>query len=279
MADNTDEEHLDNPTNTQSENPSDEIIPTKDTEIINPNQETENMEVHHHPDLHHKPKKWREYFLEFLMIFLAVSMGFIARKISGKISSTMKRREGIWKLKLINLKDDTSQIQLTILFNENRVKILDTLLSLQDINNPDTLHSGFFNALFMRSFTTNYFISNNAAIEQMKSSGSLRLVKRKTVLDGIFNYGYENNIVTSNENYADMWMNRLSENASKFMKFRKVFPGLKPIASTQNNTVSDLGNNQRVVMLEFFNDVAALRTVLSNYYLIELHAQQRMQQP
>ena len=32
MADNTDEEHLDNPTNNQSENSSDEIIPTTDTE-------------------------------------------------------------------------------------------------------------------------------------------------------------------------------------------------------------------------------------------------------
>ena len=36
------------------------------------------MEVHHHPDLHHNRKKFQEYFLEFLMIFLAVSMGFIA---------------------------------------------------------------------------------------------------------------------------------------------------------------------------------------------------------
>ncbi len=39
------------------------------------------MEVHHHPDLHHKPKKWKEYFLEFLMIFLAVTMGFFAENI------------------------------------------------------------------------------------------------------------------------------------------------------------------------------------------------------
>ena len=36
------------------------------------------MEVHYHPDLHHKPKKWKEYFLEFLMIFLAVTLGFFA---------------------------------------------------------------------------------------------------------------------------------------------------------------------------------------------------------
>ena len=40
MADNTDEEHLDNPTINQSENPPDEIIPTNDTDTINPNQES-----------------------------------------------------------------------------------------------------------------------------------------------------------------------------------------------------------------------------------------------
>jgi len=65
MVDNTDEEHLDNPANTQSENLSDKIPPTKDTETITQNQETENMEVHKHPHhLTHK-KKWGEYLLEF----------------------------------------------------------------------------------------------------------------------------------------------------------------------------------------------------------------------
>src|SRR5664279_12127 len=81
MADNIDEEHFDNPTNTQSENSSDEMIPTKDTETINPIQETENMEVHKHPhDITHK-KKWGEYLLEFLMLFLAVFLGFVAENI------------------------------------------------------------------------------------------------------------------------------------------------------------------------------------------------------
>jgi hypothetical protein len=40
MADNTDEEPIDKPANTQSANPSEEIIPTKDTETIDPNQES-----------------------------------------------------------------------------------------------------------------------------------------------------------------------------------------------------------------------------------------------
>ena len=43
MADNTDEENLENPINNQSENSPDEITPTADTETINLSQETENM--------------------------------------------------------------------------------------------------------------------------------------------------------------------------------------------------------------------------------------------
>jgi hypothetical protein len=81
MADKTDEEHLDNPINNQSENPSDEIIHTTDTETINPNQESENMEVHHHahdPAAPHHKKNWKSYFWEFLMLFLAVFCGFLA---------------------------------------------------------------------------------------------------------------------------------------------------------------------------------------------------------
>src|ERR1035437_1194737 len=42
-------------------------------------QPSTNMEVHHHPNV--EKKKFREYFLEFLMIFLAVTMGFFAENI------------------------------------------------------------------------------------------------------------------------------------------------------------------------------------------------------
>ncbi len=39
------------------------------------------MEVHHHP--HVEKKAFKEYFLEFLMIFLAVTMGFFAENKFG----------------------------------------------------------------------------------------------------------------------------------------------------------------------------------------------------
>jgi hypothetical protein len=65
MADKKGKEPSENPTYTQSENTPDEITSINDTKTITQNQETENMELHHHPDLLHKPKKWKEYFLEF----------------------------------------------------------------------------------------------------------------------------------------------------------------------------------------------------------------------
>jgi hypothetical protein len=47
------------------------------------------MEVHHHP----KPekKKFKEYFFEFIMIFLAVTIGFFAENVRESI--TDKKRE------------------------------------------------------------------------------------------------------------------------------------------------------------------------------------------
>jgi cell division protein FtsB len=53
---------------------------TSNEELVTENYKLEtNMEVHHHP--HVEKKNFKEYFLEFLMIFLAVTMGFFAESI------------------------------------------------------------------------------------------------------------------------------------------------------------------------------------------------------
>src|SRR5438067_12537526 len=57
-------------------------------ETSNPQQATENMEVHKHPHHPTHKKKWGEYFLEFLMIFLAVTLGFFAENFRENISDS-----------------------------------------------------------------------------------------------------------------------------------------------------------------------------------------------
>ena len=51
------------------------------------------MEVHHHPNV--EKKRFREYILEFLMIFLAVTMGFFAESLRENISNKDKEKEYI----------------------------------------------------------------------------------------------------------------------------------------------------------------------------------------
>src|ERR1700712_5572087 len=63
------------------------------------------MEVHHHPQLEHKPKPWKEYLLEGLMIFIAVTMGFFAESLREHIAN--KDKEIIASL-VRDVKKDTS---------------------------------------------------------------------------------------------------------------------------------------------------------------------------
>src|SRR5512138_1964293 len=105
MSDNTNDKPLDHRVNTQSANLSAEIIHTKDVETIKPNHENENMEVHHHPHAHTK-KGWKDYFWEFLMLFLAVFCGFLAEYQLEHLIERQRGRQYIFAF-YEDLKNDT----------------------------------------------------------------------------------------------------------------------------------------------------------------------------
>ncbi|MDB5286457.1 MAG: hypothetical protein JWR05_1406 [Mucilaginibacter sp.] len=86
------------------------------------------MEVHHHPQLEHKPKSWKEYLLEGFMIFIAVMMGFIAENIREDITNSEHARRLTLQL-VYDLKADT--VQLNEIFRAE----------IQIVNNNDTLFS------------------------------------------------------------------------------------------------------------------------------------------
>ncbi|MGZ3751845.1 MAG: hypothetical protein ACXVAU_11245 [Mucilaginibacter sp.] len=94
----------------------------------NPLSETE-MEVHHHPQLEHKPKHWKEYLLEGFMIFIAVMMGFIAENIRENISNSEHARQLISQL-VQDLKTDTVRLNKIYAEEAQIVKSNDTLFNL-----------------------------------------------------------------------------------------------------------------------------------------------------
>ena len=146
------------------------------------------MEVHHHPDLHHRRKKIREYFLEFLMIFLAVTMGFLAESLREHISDNAREKEYISSL-LNNIKDDTASIRHTI--EENQTK-LNSLIKLVGLSRGNLADTGSRRVLYrlVSGFVGYYsvFGSNDATMMQLKNSGGLRYIRRGHVADSIAEY-------------------------------------------------------------------------------------------
>ena len=188
MADNIDEEHLDNPTNNQSENSLAEIIPTEKADSINQNKEITDMEVHHHPNLNHKPKPWKEYLLEGLMIFIAVTMGFFAESLREYFGDREKEKQSIESV-LHCLKSDTAKLNSIITGNEHQVKFIDSLLTLKGKDLHDSLiNHRFYLYATNGLFVDDYFKPNDAAMQQLKSSGMLRLIRKQTVIDGLLQY-------------------------------------------------------------------------------------------
>jgi hypothetical protein len=152
MPEYTTADNLDNSLIPAPEGLSEETIPpdeknTNEQNAVTPNQETENMEVHHHPDLHHEPKKWKEYFLEFLMIFLAVMMGFFAENIREGISNKEKEKKYMESM-LVDLKRGTAEITPITGLQKSLVRKMDSALSipterLHNIDAQDTFYHHF----------------------------------------------------------------------------------------------------------------------------------------
>ena len=194
MADNTDDENLKDPTNPLSENHPEEIISPDETEIITQKKETENMEVHHHPDLHHKPKPWKEYFLEFLMIFLAVTLGFFAENIREHFTDVRKGKEYAISYKEDLLKD-TAIIQATISILNRDIAGCDSLnyyLENERTKTDIDLQKIYqFNLSALGGYA---FKLTDRTASQLKNSGGMLLLTNKKVVNAILEY-WENGAI------------------------------------------------------------------------------------
>jgi hypothetical protein len=142
----------------------------------------ESMEVHHHPDLHHEKKKWKEYFLEFLMIFLAVSLGFIADNIRESISE--HERAKVYAVSMLkDLEEDTAQLRSYRSYFDFAAKNVDTLMNLLNLNDAKNIQSGKLYWYGLWGGAHRYFIPNDATFQQMKNSGSLRFFEKTVAYD------------------------------------------------------------------------------------------------
>lgn len=143
------------------------------------------MEVHHHA--HHGEKKnWKSYFWEFLMLFLAVTLGFFVENQREHYIEHVRAKD-FSKTLVKDLQNDTAAIRAHTRNARRYIAIADTLLALSQTRLEGPAASRFsFYARFV--YWTTVITWSNATFEQIKNSGSLRYFKNYQLLEKMMRY-------------------------------------------------------------------------------------------
>lgn len=161
------------------------------------------MEVHHHS---HNPKNWKEYITEFIMLFAAVTLGFLAENLR-EHQVIIERKNQNLEAMVHDLKRDSAQIEermseylkAMVIFEEMKYASIqfqkhklseDNYINLI-INKADSLYVG-----------VSFFI-NNAAYKNTISTGSLSVINSEETKILIAEY-YEELSVKLNDNNRNL---------------------------------------------------------------------------
>lgn len=164
-----------------------------ETESNNPDQVAEDMEIHHHAHHTHEKRNWKSYFWEFLMLFLAVTLGFFVENqrehyIEGQ------RAEEFSKSLIQDLHNDRIAIDAHQKTATTYNAFADSLMRLSQSRLVGRTAAEFgFYTRFM--YWTGPIIWNRATFDQIKNSGSLRYFKNQSLLENLMKYEAIINII------------------------------------------------------------------------------------
>ena len=144
------------------------------------------MEVHHPHHPTHK-KKWGEYFLEFFMLFFAVTLGFFAENKREEMVESHREKQYMQSL-YEDLKRDTSMLNTLKKFDLNQVAKIDTankILTTKLWNDSTIILIYRVNLKTLGNVRLNL---NERTSSQLKNSGGMRLVENQEISNKISEY-------------------------------------------------------------------------------------------
>jgi hypothetical protein len=213
------------------------------------------MEVHHHP--HVEKKSFKEYFLEFLMIFLAVTMGFFAENIREGFANKEKTAHYMQNL-IADLETDTAMLQSDMSYTIKLSKMLDSALKipairLSNINTQDS----FFHYIFLYYSLTTGFAPSTNTISQLKTGG-FNIMSNQSTIDSINFYYLITDVNIATSKYNDANYNDVAHKMQAMMQLPE------PAASERDKSVSVIPGNRRIFLTTDPIAVTQLYNVLAN---------------
>ncbi len=165
------------------------------------------MEVHHHPHVPTHSKPWKEYLIEGLMIFVAVTLGYGAENIR---EHYINKHKGIISVQNLykDLKEDSINYALGIKsrnYQDSCFEVISYLFDEKKIKNEIPSVYAAHKKITNRTLP----IMNTMALDQIKSSGALNYIEDDELKEMIQSYSGDENGLKLREQREFSFMDRM----------------------------------------------------------------------
>jgi hypothetical protein len=220
--------------------------------------QTEQMEVHHHPEV--EKKGFKEYILEGLMIFLAVTMGFFAETIREGISDRAKGMEYI-KSFVQDLRRDTATFSGVIVFDTKKLVALNNIFACYYSIEKNSGSTGCLVPIMKSSTSNRVGNFTDGTQQQLKNAGGFRLLN-KNDKDSIVAYDHAARAFQNFESTIFQQRQDIVRDISVKLVDFKAEPMLFPDSIAGNVQSPLLFSNDKALINEYFNDLLLYRRVI-----------------
>jgi hypothetical protein len=225
---------------------------------------TDNKEVFTY-HIHNLKKRPKDYFFDFFMLFLAVTLGFFVNNLNENLSERQREKQYIASL-ITDLKIDTTEIQSIHSSIANRIVVIDSLLHI--LENRD--QENFINNLYYYSLkylnSVDFHTTADRTISQLKSAGGLRLIQKKGESDNIVQYYSTSENVDYNREYCLKEFYRIMDSEKEIFDF-SILRGYK-VDSLRYLTDLKLLIDDPLRINHFYNQILIYMSSLMNYNLL-----------
>lgn len=226
------------------------------------------MEVHHHP--HIEKKKFKEYFLEFIMIFLAVTLGFFAEQLRENYKEKRQAKEYIFSF-YEDLKIDTARVSALIQFDHNKIDGLKNIGACYDSISKNIACHNCLLTLFRNSNFNSRFQITERTLKQLDNAGGFRLLQKEDA-DSIMNYETNfNQVLDFQSTIFQEAQDNVRNTYNLLINFRaneqihKPEKGFSGLYQTDNTTPLLLSD--KILLNKYFNELILYGTVTDGQVL------------
>ena len=214
---------------------------------------------------HSRKKSWKGYLLDFIMLFLAVSLGFMADNFRERASERSKEIEYIRSM-IEDVEEDRVNIKAAIDVNTQKIQGLDSLLNIC-FNYRDTdadkldINRHFIQVLYHPEFLT----PTDLTMQQLKNAGGMRLIKSKTAINDIIRYDTKLKKITNQQLYYENYQNKAIDRGTEIFNIHNLLFALRNPDERMSPKYYELLDKDDLKLKEFGNSIAMYKGIIEYY--------------